>query len=108
MGTHAKLHVASVLISVALALEPVVGSSLSHPPSSMSTEAVLRGFYVFAGIGAILLAYIIIKLVRIRNRRAPGKYRVLSHADDQEMFPLAAGDGEDEEIFNAAHHQLRK
>lgn len=45
---------------------------------------------------------------RLRKRRAAGKYRVLSHSDDQEMFPLAAGEGDDEEIFNAAHHQSRK
>lgn len=76
--------------------------------SSMSTEAVLRGFYVFVGICVIVLIYIVIKLIRLRRRRAPGKYRVLSHTDDQEMFPLAAGEGEDEEIFNAAHHQPRK
>lgn len=82
------------------------GSS-PHIPG-MSSEAVLRGFYVFVGIGAIILIYIVIKLARLRKRRAPGKYRVLSHTDDQEMFPLAAGEGEDEEIFNAAHHQLRK
>ncbi|XP_045122108.1 membrane protein FAM174A-like isoform X2 [Portunus trituberculatus] len=71
-------------------------------------EAVLRGFYVFVGICVIVLIYIVIKLIRLRRRRAPGKYRVLSHTDDQEMFPLAAGEGEDEEIFNAAHHQPRK
>uniref|UniRef100_A0A0P4VYS9 Uncharacterized protein n=2 Tax=Scylla olivacea TaxID=85551 RepID=A0A0P4VYS9_SCYOL len=79
----------------------------SHIPT-MSTEAVLRGFYVFVGICVIVLIYIVIKLIRLRRRRAPGKYRVLSHTDDQEMFPLAAGEGEDEEIFNAAHHQPRK
>lgn len=35
----------------------------SHLPN-MSTDAVLRGFYVFVGIGAIILVYIVIKMAR--------------------------------------------
>lgn len=75
----------------------------------LSYDAILRGFYVFVGIGAIVLLYIVIKLVRLRRRRATRKYRVLpQHSDDQEMFPLAADDGDDEEIYNAADHQTVK
>lgn len=74
----------------------------------ISSEAVLRGFYVFVGVGSIVLLYIIVKLLRLRRRRATRKYRVLSHGDDQEMFPLAADDGDDEEIYNAADHQTLK
>ncbi|XP_071530806.1 uncharacterized protein [Panulirus ornatus] len=74
-------------------------------PKGISSEAVLRGFYVFVGVGTIVLLYIVIKLLRLRRRRATRKYRVLSHNDDQEMFPLAADDGDDEEIYNAADHQ---
>ncbi|KAK8720393.1 hypothetical protein OTU49_013355, partial [Cherax quadricarinatus] len=74
----------------------------------ISPEAVLRGFYVFVGVGTIVLLYILVKLLRLRRRRATRKYRVLSHSDDQEMFPLAADDGDDEEIYNAADHQTLK
>lgn len=46
---------------------------------------------------------------RLRRRRAPQKYGLLSHMEDQEMFPLAADDGDDEEIYNATdhHHTLK-
>ncbi|KAK4320999.1 hypothetical protein Pmani_008166 [Petrolisthes manimaculis] len=79
--------------------EPVEG------PSGLSPDAMLRGFYVFIGIGTIVLVYIAIKFVRLRRRRAPQKYGLLSHTEDQEMFPLAADDGDDEEIYNASDHQ---
>ncbi|XP_042238803.1 uncharacterized protein LOC121877235 [Homarus americanus] len=74
----------------------------------ISSGAVLRGFYVFVAVGTFVLVCIVIKLLRLRRRRASRKYRVLSHNDDQEMFPLAADDGDDEEIFNAADHQTLK
>ncbi|KAK3855782.1 hypothetical protein Pcinc_037837 [Petrolisthes cinctipes] len=79
--------------------EPVEG------PSGLSPDAMMRGFYVFIGIGTIVLVYIAIKFVRLRRRRAPQKYGLLSHTEDQEMFPLAADDGDDEEIYNASDHQ---
>ncbi|KAK7082376.1 hypothetical protein SK128_007078 [Halocaridina rubra] len=77
-------------------------------PKGLSPDALFRLFYVFVGVGVIILIYILIKLLRLRRRRALRKYRVLAHTDDQEMFPLAADDGEDEEIFNAADHQTQK
>lgn len=72
---------------------------------SLSSDAMLRGFYVFVGVGVIILVYILIKMTRLRRRRQAGKYRMLpQRGDTQEMFPLAADDEDDEEIFNAADH----
>ncbi|XP_068239047.1 uncharacterized protein [Palaemon carinicauda] len=78
------------------------------PPSGLKPDAILRLFYVFVFVGVIVLIYILIKFLRFRRKRATRKYRVLSHTDEQEMFPLAADDGDDEEIFNAADHQTLK
>lgn len=78
------------------------------PPSGLKPDAILRLFYVFVVVGVVVLIYILIKFLRFRRKRATRKYRVLSHTDEQEMFPLAADDGDDEEIFNAADHQTLK
>lgn len=77
-------------------------------PGGINPDAALRLFYVCVVIGVIVLIYILIKFLRFRRKRSTRKYRVLAHSDEQEMFPLAADDGDDEEIFNAADHQTLK
>ncbi|CAL4183708.1 unnamed protein product [Meganyctiphanes norvegica] len=95
--------------SVAILPNEENDEELALPGVKINSGALLRGFYVLMVLGLMVLIYVAIKTLRHRRRRSTRKYRPLPRGgDDQEMFPLAADDGDDEEIFNAAEHQGQK
>ncbi|KAB7495268.1 hypothetical protein Anas_07814 [Armadillidium nasatum] len=73
----------------------------------IKTDAVFRGFYVVLGIGCIFLLYMAVKTLRLKRHRAINRYKIIAtKSEDQEsFFPLAADEGEDEEIFNASSNR---
>ncbi|PSN33862.1 hypothetical protein C0J52_18857 [Blattella germanica] len=64
---------------------------------NIGTGAVVRGFYVFVGLGAIVVMYIVVRTIRLKRKKTTiRKYGVLANQEDVEMTPLGAEDEDDE------------
>lgn len=64
---------------------------------NIGTGAVIRGFYVFVGLGAIVVMYIVVRTIRLKRKKTTvRKYGVLANREDVEMTPLGAEDDEEE------------
>ncbi|KAJ9575884.1 hypothetical protein L9F63_007250 [Diploptera punctata] len=64
---------------------------------NIGTGAVIRGFYVFVGLGAIVVMYIVVRTIRLKRKKTTvRKYGVLTNREDVEMTPLGAEDEEEE------------
>jgi hypothetical protein len=69
---------------------------------NISTGAFIRAFYVFVGLGAIIVMYIVVRTVRLRRKKtAVRKYGILASREDVELTPLGAEDeDEDTALFD--------
>lgn len=79
------------------------------PPKNISAGAVVRGFYVFVGLGAIVVMYIVVRTVRLRRKKTTvRKYGILASREDVEMTPLGADDDEEDmTLFDMSSHKSR-
>ncbi|XP_076066407.1 uncharacterized protein LOC143039919 [Oratosquilla oratoria] len=102
-NANAETNMNSKNVTSANTKEPTATKTTASMEGPMHDGAFLRGFYVFVGIGVIVIIFFVVKGLRLRQHRAARRYKVLPYRDDQEMFPLAADDDDDddEEIFNA-------
>ncbi|PNF35494.1 hypothetical protein B7P43_G04122 [Cryptotermes secundus] len=75
----------------------------------ISTGAFVRAFYVFVGVGAIVVMYIVVRTVRLRRRKsAVRKYGILASREDVELTPLGAEEEEeDTTLFEMSSHRSR-
>jgi len=75
-----------------------IQESVQPVRKSISTGAFIRAFYVFVGLGAIIVMYIVVRTVRLRRKKtAVRKYGVLASREDVELTPLGIED-EDEDM----------
>lgn len=75
----------------------------------ISTGAFIRAFYVFVGVGAIVVMYIVVRTVRLRRKKSTvRKYGILASREDVEMTPLGAEDEEEDmTLFEMSSHRSR-
>lgn len=75
--------------------------------ASLNSGALLRGFCVFAGLGILVMAYMVFRRSRLSKPRAQmvRKYGILAHRQDVEMRPLPLEDEDDEDttVFDASN-----
>ncbi|KAK2578155.1 hypothetical protein KPH14_001351 [Odynerus spinipes] len=75
--------------------------------ASLNSGALLRGFYVFVGLGILVMAYMVFRRSRLSKPRAQmvRKYGILAHRQDVEMrpLPLEEEDDEDTTVFDASN-----
>ncbi|XP_067001999.2 protein FAM174C [Anabrus simplex] len=85
-----------------------LNDTIGHMPhdAKLSPGAVLRGFYVFVGLGAIVVMYIVVRTIRLRRKKTTvRKYGILASREDVEMTPLGAEDeDEDTTLFDVNSH----
>ncbi|XP_046621585.1 uncharacterized protein LOC124305795 [Neodiprion virginianus] len=76
------------------------------PNLSVNTGALWRGISVFMGLTVLVIAYIILRCVRLSKNRTQmvRKYGVLAHRQDVEMRPLPLDDEDEDDttVFDAS------
>uniref|UniRef100_A0A1B6DK16 Uncharacterized protein n=1 Tax=Clastoptera arizonana TaxID=38151 RepID=A0A1B6DK16_9HEMI len=74
-------------------------------PSKLNTA--ITGFYIFAGLSALIIFYFVIKALRLRRRRSKvRRYGILTSHEDVELSPLENGDDDDEDstVFDISEY----
>lgn len=89
---------------------PEEGSVGPNDPSAdkkLNPEALMRGFYVFVGLSAIVMAYIAWKSFGKRPAQVH-RYGVIANREDLEMAPLDSDEGDDDDTthFDLSKHRL--
>ncbi|XP_059479655.1 uncharacterized protein LOC132199152 [Neocloeon triangulifer] len=70
------------------------------PGGRVNSGSLLRGFYVFLGLGLIVIMYLVARTVRLKQKvTRVHKYGIISNRDDLEMAPLEIDDDENEVLF---------
>ncbi|XP_018321484.1 uncharacterized protein LOC108734421 [Agrilus planipennis] len=90
---------------------PNVG--VSHfQKDSMQYGPLLRGFYVFVSLSALVLIYFVFRSYRIRRNRQSSvkvkKYGVVTRRNDIEMRRLELEEEDDENLFDIEQHRTNK
>ncbi|KAK3912279.1 Protein FAM174C [Frankliniella fusca] len=91
---------------------PVEESANTSDPNveldkKLNPEALMRGFYVFVGLSAIVMVYIAWKSFGKRPAQVH-RYGVITNREDLEMAPLDSDDGDDDDTthFDLSKHRL--
>ncbi|XP_046744828.1 uncharacterized protein LOC124410470 [Diprion similis] len=83
-----------------------IQSQRPGPNMSVNTGALWRGISVFMGLSVLVIAYIVLRCVRLNKNRTQmvRKYGVLAHRQDVEMRPLPLDDEDEDDttVFDAS------